>query len=760
MAIANERRSGLRTISLPGISPGKVVRRFAKFGGARSLALVFLMLLLALRAWDPIPVALVRLKTFDLLQQIQPRMDPARPVMIVDIDEASLNRYGQWPWPRNLVADLLAGITEAGATGIGLDVVFAEPDRASPDVVIEGLPDISPAARREILAVRNYDEILAEVMASSRVVLGESALIDDRQSPYLDAVPIAPFATIGADPDPFLFAFPKLLPNIPELELAAAGRGMFTIKPDSDGTVRRVPLVLKAGERRLAALSLELLRVASEERAILIRSDPSGIQSVAVAGIEVPTDRNARMWIHFSPRDPARYISAIDVIEGSAETRRLDGMLVLLGTSASGLYELRTTPLDPALPGVEVHAQVLENILGRSFLSRPFALEGAEIVVTAIVAIAIILLAPILGPLKVLALGALTAAAGIGTVWYAFDSAKVLIDATFPLGATFAVYAVLVFINYYREEQQRRQIHHAFGQYLSPTLVEELANHPDRLVLGGETRSMTILFSDVRGFTQISESYRTDPQGLTRLMNRFLTPLSNAIIERRGTIDKYMGDAVMAFWNAPLDDPDHAANGCTAALAMLKSVDALNAQREDEARREGVTYREMRIGIGLSTGECVVGNMGSDLRFDYSVLGDTVNLASRLEGQTPAYRVRCVISEATAEAVAGRFALFELDSIRVVGKTQPVRIFALMGEGDLARQPGFVKLVELNGTMLEHYRAGAFAAALDELGRCRELAREFGLDGYFELREERITELLEAPPESWDGVYTAGAKYA
>ncbi len=370
---------------------------------------------------------------------------------------------------------------------------------------------------------------------------------------------------------------------------------------------------------------------------------------MAVPGLEIPTDRNGQFWIHFTKHDPARYVSAKDVLDGNLPPDRLRGRLVLIGTSATGLLDLKTTPVEAAMPGVEVHAQILESVLSKSVLVHPNYAIGAELLVAVLFGLAIIVAAPMLSASVVVLLGAVLIAGLVGFSLYLFVAHNLLIDFTYPLISSWLIYLVLTFVNYFREQKQRQQIRSAFGYYLSPHMVEQLAKSPEKLVLGGEERRMTILFSDVRGFTTISEHYKDDPQGLTRLMNRFLTPLTNAIIERKGTIDKYIGDAIMAFWNAPVDDDEQEANACDAALEMQARAAALNVELKREAEANGGNYMPLRIGIGLNTGPCVVGNMGSDFRFNYSVLGDTVNFASRLEARTKDYRLPLVIGSRTAE---------------------------------------------------------------------------------------------------------------
>jgi adenylate cyclase len=342
--------------------------------------------------------------------------------------------------------------------------------------------------------------------------------------------------------------------------------------------------------------------------------------------------------------------------------------------------------------------------------------------------------------------------------WYFFAAHNLLIDFTYPLMSCWLIYLVLTFFNYFREQQQRQQIRSAFGFYLSPQLVEQLARSPEKLVLGGEERRMTILFSDVRGFTTISEHYKDDPQGLTHLMNRFLTPLTNAIIERKGTIDKYIGDAIMAFWNAPVDDAEHEAHACEAALEMLARAEALNVELKHDAEANGGLYMPLRVGIGLNTGPCVVGNMGSDFRFNYSVLGDTVNVASRLESRTKDYRLSMVIGSRTAEG-ARKFVTMEIDLIQVKGKKQPEAVFTVLGRAEIGDDPRCKELLELNAQMLANYRKQQWDATKALIARCAKLAGAFGADGLYDMYLERIEAYQhDPPPADWNGVYEADTK--
>ena len=736
----------------------RVARIARRFGLPRLLALVLLLVLAFLRIADPAPLEELRLRAFDFFQVLKPREATQRPVVIVDIDEQSLRKFGQWPWPRTRVAELITRLTQAGALVIAFDVVFPEPDRLSPDVVADVFDGLDDETRRKIRESQSTDSVFAEALRKSRVVLGETGL--PTPLPRTEKIPNAvSVATLGADPQPFLLNFPGLLTNLPILDKAAAGRGLFSIRSERDGIVRRVPMMMVAQGEFKPSLTFDMLRVVTGSNTILIRSDAAGVRSIALPGFELPTDRNGQLWIHFAPHDRARYVSAMDVLEGRVGAQRLERRLVIIGTSAAGLLDLKTTPVDPSMPGVEVHAQILESMLSKSMLSAPNYAIGAELAAALLIGAAIIWVAPILSPLVLLAFGALIAALVVGTSWYYYTQEKLLLDFTYPLLSSILIYLTLVFTNYISEQSQRRRIRSAFSQYLSPDLVAQLAQSPEKLVLGGEQRTMTIMFSDVRGFTTISEMYKNDPQGLTSLMNSFLTPLTNAIIDRKGTIDKYMGDAIMAFWNAPLDDPNHELNACEAAIDMLDRVEKLNQARKQEAEATGRPYFPINIGVGINTGTCVVGNMGSDLRFDYSVLGDSVNLASRLEGQCKSYGVPIIVGSRTAEIAKNKFAILEIDFVAVKGKKEPEVVYTIMGREDLAGSDKFKQWRELNIEMLSNYRRRDWTAALAAIEQGKSIDTERRFATLYSVYSERIRAFqITPPPEDWDGVYALESK--
>ncbi len=726
------------------------------FGKGRLAGALLLMGLLLLRAWEPQPVEALAMRAFDLLQQANPRAESAFPVVIVDIDEESLEALGQWPWPRTVIGRLVERLAGWGAAAIGFDMVFAEPDRTSPGEFLRFAPDLPQAAREALLRLPSNDAVFARSLAGRRVVLGQAVLTEADEAPPPSPAAAA-VAEIGGNPRPFLYRFEGVLRNLPEIEAAGAGAGLFSLAPEVDGFLRRVPLAVAVGESIRPALAVEMLRVASGQSAWGLRVDRAGVAAVVVSGVSIPTDRRGRVTVRFGPHDARRFVSAADVLNDRVDPARFAGRLVLVGTSAAGLGDLRATPVATAMPGVEVHAQLLETILSGSYLIRPNYALGLELLVTLAAGMALVVLVPMVGARYTLALLVAICAAAAGGSWYAFVEKSYLVDGAFPIAASVLLYLLLVYAGQSEEERRRKQVSQAFGRYLSPVLVQQLARSPDRLKLGGELRDMTIMFADVRGFTSLSERLRDDPEALTSLINRFLTPMTDSVLEFGGTIDKYIGDCVMAFWNAPLPDERHAANACGAALAMLAALARLNEELAAAPSDASHPIAGLRLdmGIGINTGRCIVGNMGSLRRFDYSVLGDPVNLASRLEAQSKNYGMPVILSEFTRR-LAPDYAALELDLIAVKGKTEAVRVFGLMGGPELAGSEGFLALQRDQAAMLAAYRAGDWAAARGRVAGCRK--HDAGLGVLYDAYARRIDVLEAAPPPHWNGVFVAEKK--
>jgi len=734
-----------------------------------SLPLLIVVAALGMRSFFAGPIEEVQLKTFDVFQRLKPRPYTPMPVKMIDLDDASLERLGQWPWPRTIMAELVAHLANAGTAAIAFDIVFAEPDRTSPANILPVWP-ASPLLdnlRGKADQLPDHDAIFADIVSRANVTAG--FVLTSEANEKVPPVK-AGFAFAGDDPKPYLPAYPGAVLNLEAIEKGAAGLGTFTLLPEADAIIRRIPLVFRKDENLYPSLSAETLRIAQGATTLIIKSsgasgetaygEHTGINHIKIGRFEVPTDSLGRIWLHFTENAPERSVSAWKLFDPEFDASSLEGNIVVIGTSAAGLRDARATPLDPAMPGGLAHVQALEQILMGYFLELPDWAFGAEIVYIAVLGIALSILINTLGAMwsAVIALAGIVSAVFFS--WTMFVDFHLLIDPVYPATVILVVYITGSLISYLRTEGEKRQVRGAFAQYLSPALVEQLADEPDRLQLGGEIKDMTLLFADVRGFTAISEQFKSDPTGLTKLINRFLTPMTDMILARQGTIDKYMGDCIMAFWNAPLDDPDHVAHACDSALAMFSALESLNADIKAEREAAGELFLPLNIGIGLNSGDACVGNMGSEQRFDYSVLGDTVNLAARLEGQSKNYGVGIVIGDLTHQG-APEYATLEMDLIAVKGKTEGVHIYCLQGPPELAQSPDFVALETSNAAMIEAYRSQQWDKARDLVVKCRELDDflPLPLDVLYDLYDERIDEYVaNPPPTDWDGVFVATSK--
>jgi len=765
----------------------------------------------AVRISDPQFVEVMRLKYFDQLQKKYPRSTEGQTYsVIVDIDEKSLREIGQWPWPRTVLAELFEQSKKAGMLVLGLDVLFAEKDRTSPDLIAKDIEKRNPDVAKILNKLPSNESIAVEVMKEFPTVIGHSGLdvTGDAERSDIKDTSVKVFLGKNKNPKDWLVSYPGLLANVSEFEQAASGAGTVSVAEEPDGIIRRVPLISNVAGIVRPTLGLDMIRVAFQGNSVATRTGINGVEEIiiqtkAIGNAAIPTDENGRVWIYYGESDSAKkeksryYVSAVDIIKGRVGKDRLQGKLGILGTSATGLKDIRPTPVEDRMPGVEIHANLIDTVIsailyytstknaekiyqqsikkgmseqdalaeknkvkinGAPFLKSGANMKFYEALFTILLGFFITIFALRFGPVINISLLVIV----VGTAFYIsfklFSEEMTLFDPTFAGFSTFVIYFGNTFANYLRDANEKKQIRGAFSQYLSPALVEQLAEDPDKLVLGGETKKMTFLFCDVRGFTTISESFKSDPQGLTKLINRFLTPLTNEIISVNGTIDKYMGDCIMAFWNAPIDVDGHEKLACDATLKMHKAMAELNKIREEEAKAENKKFLELKIGIGLNTGGCVVGNMGSDQRFDYSVLGDAVNLAARLEGQSKSYGVKTVIGPETYDSVKETYATLQLDMIAVKGKKEAVTIFTLAGDLEFKNSTDFKKLDTLHKKILENYFGQKWEYCLSEMKSAKNLCNNL-MSEYYDIMTERINEYKQKPPpKDWDGVYVATTK--
>lgn len=703
------------------------------------------------------------LKVFDRFQRWQPRVYEDAGVAFVDIDDATLAKLGQWPWPRTLVAQMVERLGNAGAAAITFDIVFAEADRTSPGNILKLWPESAETAELapKLAALPDHDAALAEIIAKYPVVTG---FILINQGGERNPAQKAGFAYSGDNPAHFLPSFKGAVTSLEKLEKNAKGNGSFNFLAETDGVIRRVPVVFRAGETLYPSLFAEALRVAQGAAAYMIKSSGSssemnfgertGMVNIKIGEFVVPTDAYGKIWLYDTGTKKERSLPAWKIFEQDFDEETVRGKILFIGSSASGLKDLRATPLNPVSAGTEIHVQLSEQIITGNFLNRPDWAPGAETIYLVALGFILILLLPRLGALWCAVFASAAIAAACAFSWHAFTKMRLLFDPVVPSLACLLIYLAVSLLNYLRTESDKKQIRGAFSRYLSPELVKQLANHPDQLKLGGEMREMTVLFADIRGFTTLSEKYSAHE--LTHFMNRFLTPMTDIILKHKGTIDKYIGDCIMAFWNAPLDDPKHAENACAAALEMLEHLEKWNA----EMARESGNFSPVKIGIGINTGTCCVGNMGSDQRFDYSVLGDDVNIASRLQSLSPMYGSFLIAGEAAVEKAGADVAAVEVDCLRVKGKTRPVKIYSVLGGGEMKKSQGFKSFENEFAGVLKAYRSRDWGTAASGLVKCGAPGSGLLEWGVLEkLYSERIQAFkINPPPQDWSGVFIASSK--
>ena len=666
--------------------------------------------LLTVHVGDSTPVEILRLKQFDLLQQTDKAIRSSD-VGIITIDEKAIEKYGQWPWKRDVLADIIWNLREAGANIIVLPILLAEQDRLG------------------------GDETLADALFQNGVVIAQVGSGQVNRGGIPRGV-----AKIG-DPIPYLFEWGGMLGPIPLLGQNADGVGVLNTVPEIDGVVRRLPLMMSIGEEVYPSIAVEVLRVATGNPSYQVKANAGGIVAVRVKGFPIiSTDESARIWL--------RWNKTFDEIS-AAETdfSAFAGRMVIIGATAEGLGGFIASPTGP-MHNYMPSAVSLQTMMDGETILRPWWSRLAELAATGLLGLFIIIAARFFSYRWAAVTIVWSAMALVGSSWWLWSSSLMLLDVTMPIISVILVGFHAIFLRFILEFRQKQQIKKQFGTYLSPDLVNKLAKDPSLLKLGGESRELSIMFTDVRGFTTISEHYGEDVQGLTKIMNRYMTAMTKKILENNGTIDKYIGDAQMAFWNAPMDNETHTEDAVRTALQMMESLDEFNA----EILLEGIP--PFRLGLGVHTATVVVGNMGSDQRFDYTCIGDGVNTAARMEGQTKNYGVDILLGPKTADTVKDDYIILEMDNIAVKGKTEGVQIYTII-EKQTAETVAARGHHEL---MFAKYRDQDFDACITI---CNSLKVEFSgkLKGFYEMWIQRCLELMDKDlPSNWDGIFRATSK--
>jgi adenylate cyclase len=730
--------------------------RSRRFVGQFALSLAFLVVLLGqvVRLYDLYFIHRFEAALYDLKIRLFRAQGVDERIAIVDIDERSLREVGRWPWSRDKTARLTRTLFEQyGVAAVGFDVVFAEPDASSGLPVLERLARAELAAQTDFLALLerlrlrlDYDVQLASALAAGPTVLGyyfglpgETERVGALPKPVLDCGEVH---RLGVRPT----RLDGYHGNLEVLQEQAHGAGFFNAHPDFDGVMRRIPVLIDHHGRCYGSLALITAQAAMGGETVKVRPG-SGLRpgALVLQGVAIPLDGQGRALVPYRSPGAYRYIPAVDVLNGATPAADLEGRVVLVGSTAPGIMDLRVTPTEKAFPGVEIHASLISGMFDGNIPWEPVGMRYYEAGLVAGLGLMLAVALPLLSPLWAAVLTVLLAALLVGADLYAWSALHMQVPLAAALLTVVGLFVLNMSYGFFVEARSKRQITRLFGQYVPPELVDEMAKDPARYSLRGESRVMTVLFSDIRDFTSISEGLAAAE--LAEMLNVYLSHMTRIIQAHRGTIDKYIGDAIMAFWGAPVSDEQHARDGVLTALAMQSALADLNPQLEARG------WPAVKIGVGVNTGRMSVGNMGSEFRMAYTVMGDAVNLASRLEGLTKQYGLGVLAGEATREACPDIAFMF-VDRVRVKGKAQPVAIYAPLGV-----------MAELSADRLA--TAQDFEAAVqdylerrwDEAERRLLALRQREALKLYDVYLERIAHFRDRPPpEDWDGVFTFTTK--
>ena len=631
------------------------------------MVIIVAIVLLGVRVNNNDTVKTLRYKTWDYFQTIHPRQDVSDLVTIVDIGEKDIAKYGQWPWPRHIMAMLHAKLGDAGAVVINYNILFAEPDRMGSTQYLNSFPMSDET--RELLQKNlvDTDRVFAEVIKAS----GNTILMMSVKNNVDNVLPSTTQIIKKGNVEQWLWNYAGIVPPLTELTVGVAGSGVNVTAPEPDSVVRKMPILITVGNKIYPSMLIENVRIINKSSRIKVVAKEHGIDEILVkknAGI--PVNHNAEMYINYA--DPKKYnhVSADYVLSSEFDANTVKGKIVVVGLDAAGLSVLKYTPFG-LTTDQEITAQALDTLLTGKYLFRHSQADTYEILFMGLLGLLMIILIPRVSvlfsiPLLVFVLGGISYAS-----YMAYANKGFLIDPSFAVFYIFLIWSHSTYNNFATQSRLRKQIKKQFEHYLDPGMVKKLQKNPSLLKLGGETKTMTFMFSDIRGFTPISEKYKGNPEGLTKLINRFLTSMTDIIIKNGGTIDKFMGDCIMAFWNAPLDNDKHREMAVKSAIEMQEELLKLNMNLSLEE------LPRINIGIGINTGEALVGNMGARQRFDYSVIGDAVNLASRLESSSKTLGKTLVIGEDTRHSIETVYPFEYIDSITVKGKSESIKVYTV-----------------------------------------------------------------------------------
>lgn len=680
----------------------------------------------------------------DTLFNIRGEIPNTDNVIIIDIDEKSLNSLGQWPWQRNKITKILENLTQNDIGLIAFDIVFAEEDNSSPHKIFEEYN-----IQRE--NIPNYDLDFAKTIANTPTILGYIFELEEKKhltqgSPEIPAIFVEKNKQLG---DSSLIKAHGTILNIPLLQNNSYSSGFFNNIPDNSGIVRSVPLIISYDDMIYPSLSLEVLRILTQTRKVVVNYDEQGIANISLGDLKIPTDRYGRILVNFRGKEGNfKYYSAIDIYENKIDKKELEGKIALIGTSAAGLLDLRATPFESVYPGVEVHANVIDNIIKGDFIYKASWIDGANITLIfllSIITVLIITYTPFwFNPLgTVLLLGSFTV-----FTYHVLFTYGIVLNIFFPLVTIIFAAIVATLFDYFYEIKQEEAIKKKFAAKVSKEVMDNLLKNIDSTEFQAMEKEVTVFFSDVRGFTNISEQMN-DAKKLISYLNQYMEPMSNIITKFEGTIDKYIGDAIMAYWNAPADVKNHADKAVSASLYQIKELEPLN----DRLKKENKPLID--IGIGLNTGVAIVGEMGSSLRSDYTVIGDTINLGARLESLCKYYDSKLNISNFTKEKLNEEYIFRFLDYVTVKGKSKPIEIWQVIDFGKANEV--LQKELDLYHKAIKLYKDSNFKEAL-KIFEDLENNENKSNKKIYNIYIERCKEFILNPPKDFNGVYQHNTK--
>ena len=668
-------------------------------------------------------------------------------VVIVDVDEKSLKALGQWPWERDEVAKILKNLSDAGAGIIGMDIIFPERDKSSPAYVNEKL-------NLHLKNPPDYDAVFAQTVADTPTILGYVFNMEDNSTGTIPPQIPAVFIEKNLQSNSTILKAKGVLLNIPVIQKSGYSSGFFNNIPDESGMIRSVPLLMQYEDQLYPSLAMEMIRIALSANQVTVNYGELGVESIAAGSLTIPTDLHGRLFVNYRGGAKSfKYISAVDIIENKFNKASVEGKFVLIGTTSTGLLDLRATPFDAVYPGVEVHANVIDNILQADFLVRPSWGAGADLFMIIVIFVVSFLIFNYINAFWIFFVFIIEFAGIYGFLHYMLFSEGLIFNILFPFASLVLAMMLATLMNFFLENKQKNIIKGKFASKVSKSVMESILQNQSSEDLQGSEREVTIFFSDLRSFTNISEAIE-DPKHLINFMNQYMNPMAEIVMEENGTVDKFIGDAIMAYWNAPQDVKDHADRAVVAALRQLSALQELNEKikRTPEYAKVVKLFASMgkepiNIGIGINTGKSIVGEMGSSHRSDYTVIGDPVNLASRVESLCSYYGSSLSVTNFTKEQLKGEYIFRFLDYVRVKGKNKPVEIWQIHGFGKADGR--LQEELELHHKAIEVYQEQHFKEAKEMFKSLIEI----GTHNIYDIYLQRCEHYIENPPKDFDGVF-------